>query len=159
MRSAGELPGAAEVSPEEAIPAMPRYAARDHTFGARLLALRTGAGLSQQEVEAQDARLAGVHLAEAVLAEAFDYPSAVALSAEGMFLAAGTLTGEAHLWRMADRRPLLAVHGHSGGVFGVALSGDGRLLASGSEDGTLKLWAAGSGACLRTLRAIAAMSA
>ena len=67
-----------------------------------------------QGVEAQDASLAGAHLAEAVLAEAFAYPTAVALSADGAFLAAGTPTGEVRLWRVADRTPLLAVQGHTG---------------------------------------------
>ena len=48
---------------------------------------------------------------------------------------------------------LATLLGHTGGVRGVALSGDGQLVASVSFDGTVKLWEAGSGACLRTLRA------
>jgi hypothetical protein len=78
-----------------------------------------------QGVEAQDASLAGSHLAKAVLGEPFAYPVAVALDADGTFLSAGTSTGEVRLWRVADRTPLLAVQGHSGAVWGVALSGDG----------------------------------
>jgi DNA-binding SARP family transcriptional activator len=74
------------------------------------------------EVDAQDASLADAHLAEAVLAEAFTYPLAVALSADGALLAAGTSTGEVHLWRVADRTPLLMAPGHTGAVRGVALS-------------------------------------
>ena len=68
-----------------------------------------------QGVEAQDASLSGAQLTEAVLGEAFAYPTAVALSADGAFLAAGTPTGEVRLWRVADRTLLLAVQGHSGG--------------------------------------------
>jgi WD40 repeat protein len=93
-----------------------------------------------QGVEAQDASLAGAHLAEVVLGEAFAYLTAVGLSADGAFLAAGTPTGEVRLWRTADRTPLLTVQGHTGAVWSVALSGDGRLLASGSADGTVRLW-------------------
>jgi WD40 repeat protein/transcriptional regulator with XRE-family HTH domain len=95
-----------------------------------------------QGVAAQDANLAGAHLAAAVLGEAFAYPTSVALSADGVYLAAGTLTGEVCLWRMADRTPLLAVPGHSGMVGALALSGNGRLLASGGVDGTIRLWEA-----------------
>jgi WD40 repeat protein/transcriptional regulator with XRE-family HTH domain len=93
-----------------------------------------------QGVDAQDASLAGAHLAEAVLGEAFAYPTAVALSADGALLVAGTPTGEARLWRAADRTPLLAAQGHSGGVWSVALSGDGRLVARGGDDGVVSLW-------------------
>ena len=45
------------------------------------------------EVEAQDASLAGAHLAEAVLAEAFNYPTAVALSADGALPGGGDRRG------------------------------------------------------------------
>src|SRR5439155_18259018 len=94
------------------------------------------------EVEAQDASLAGAHLSEAVLAEAFTFPTAVALSADGASLAAGTSTGEVRLWRVADRTPLLAVPavpGQSGGVAAVALSGGGGLVVSGGFGGTVRL--------------------
>lgn len=104
------------------------------------------------DVEAQDASLAGAHLAEAVLAEAFADPTSVALSADGALLAAGTIAGEVCLWRVADRSPLLAVRGHSGPIFGVALSGDGRLVAGSSFDGMVRLWEVASGRPLATLR-------
>jgi len=93
-----------------------------------------------QGVEARDASLAGAHLADAALPDAFNFPTAVALDAGGEFLAAGTVTGEVLLWRVADRALLLAVRGHASPVYGVALSGDGRLLASGGEDGAITLW-------------------
>jgi transcriptional regulator with XRE-family HTH domain len=105
-----------------------------------------------QEVEAQDASPAGAHLAAAVLGEAFAYPSAVALTADGALLAAGTLTGEVRLWRAADRTLLLALQAHTGVVYMVAFSGDGRLLASGGFDGAVRLWEAPSGRPLATLR-------
>jgi hypothetical protein len=103
-------------------------------------------------VEAQDASLAGSHLAEAVLAEAFNVPSCVAVSSDGAAVVAGMLAGEVWLWRVADRTPLLVVQGHSGPVHCVLLSADGRLLVSGGEDGTVRLWETSTGACLRILR-------
>jgi WD40 repeat protein len=92
------------------------------------------------EVDAQDASLVDAHLAEALLADAFDLPMSVALSRDGALLAAGTSTGHVWLWRVADRTPLWAVQGHTGGVFDVTLSVDGHLLASGGADGTVRVW-------------------
>src|SRR5262249_21772427 len=97
-----------------------------------------------QGVGAQDASLAGSYFAGAVLADAFAYPTAVALSADGAFLVAGTPNGEVRLWRVEDRALLMAARGHTGVVWGVALSGDGRLVVSGADDGT-RLWEVPSG--------------
>ena len=104
------------------------------------------------EVDAKDASLVDAHLAETVLAEAFDFPGWVALSGDGALLVAGTSTGQVWLWRVADRTPLWAVQAHTGGVWGLALSADGQLLASGGEDGTVRLWEAGTGRPLATLQ-------
>jgi transcriptional regulator with XRE-family HTH domain len=83
------------------------------------------------EVDAKDASLADSQLADTVLAEAFDLPTSAALSRDGGLLATGTSTGAVWLWRVADRKLLLAIQGHAGGVWAVTLSGDGQLLASG----------------------------
>ncbi len=104
-----------------------------------------------QQAQARDASLAGAHLSEPALAEAFNFLTSVALSAAGEYLAAGTDTGDVCLWRVADRTLLLAVRGHSSPVADVALSADGRLVASGSFDGTVKLWEAATGRLLGTL--------
>ena len=56
-----------------------------------------------QESEAQDASLAGTDLSEAALADAFGYPTALALSTDSSLLAAGTPTGEVRLWQVTDR--------------------------------------------------------
>jgi hypothetical protein len=102
-------------------------------------------------VEAQDTSLAGAHLSQVVLTEAFTFPLSVALSGDGAFLAAGTSAGEVWLWRVADRTPLLGLQGHTGPVYGVALSADGRLLASCSWDGTVRLWETEGGRLLASL--------
>jgi WD40 repeat protein len=103
-------------------------------------------------VETQDASLAGSHMSEVVLAEAFNFPICVALSSDGTSLVTGTAAGEVWLWRVADRTPLLALQGHTGQVHGLALNEDGRLLASGSADGTVRLWDTPSGRLLSTLQ-------
>src|SRR5438105_2755021 len=60
----------------------------------------------------QDASLAGAHLSETVLAEAFNFPVSVVLSGNATCLVAGTVAGEVWLWRVADRTPLLVLRGH-----------------------------------------------
>src|SRR5260370_28836837 len=95
--------------------------------------------------------MGGAHLAEAVLAEAFPYTRALALSADSAVLAAGTPLGEVRLWRVADGTLLLAAQGHGGAVRGMALSADGRLLASGGDDCRVRLWWAPSGQLPATL--------
>jgi WD40 repeat protein len=102
-------------------------------------------------VEAQGATLAGAHLVDVVLAEAFPPPFRVALSGDGTLMAVGTSTGEVWLFRVADRAPLLAMHAHTGSVWGVSLSTDGRLLATGSDDKMVRVWATDTG------RAVCAM--
>jgi WD40 repeat protein/transcriptional regulator with XRE-family HTH domain len=104
-----------------------------------------------QAVDAQDGSLASAHLAGAVLDEPFAYPTAVALSAVGAVLVAGTPAGDVRVWRTADRTLLRAVQGHRGMVWGVAVSRDGQLVASAGDDGVIRVWEAGSGELLTTM--------
>jgi hypothetical protein len=85
------------------------------------------------QVDAQDASLVDAHLVDTVLAEAFDFPSSVALSGDAVLLAAGTSTGQVWLWRIADRTAPWAVQAHTGAVRALALSADGRMVASGGR--------------------------
>src|SRR5438270_8616057 len=103
------------------------------------------------DVDAQDAKLVGAQLVDTVLAEAFNFPGNVAVSGDGSLLAAGTSSGAVWLWRVADRKPLLAVQGHSGTVWAVALSGNGQLAASGGGDRTGRLWETTAGRAVATL--------
>jgi WD40 repeat protein/transcriptional regulator with XRE-family HTH domain len=105
-----------------------------------------------QAVDAQDGSLASAHLAGTVLDEPFAYPIAVALSADGAVLVAGTPAGDVRVWRTADRTLLLAVQGHTGMVWGVAVSGGGHVVASGADDGLIRVWEAGSGQLLTTMQ-------
>jgi WD40 repeat protein/transcriptional regulator with XRE-family HTH domain len=104
------------------------------------------------QVDAQDATLAESHLVESVFAEAFVFPTSVALSADGMHLGVGTSTGQVHFWRLADRMPLWRAQGPAGMVWGLAISDKGGFVASGGADGSVRLWEARSGVPQATLR-------
>jgi WD40 repeat protein/transcriptional regulator with XRE-family HTH domain len=106
------------------------------------LALRQ---VALHETEAQDANLSDASLTECVLAEAFNNPTAMALSLDGSLLIAGTSTGEVCVWRVAERALAITFQGHGIGIRGVAISGDNRLVASGSIDGSVRLWEVASG--------------
>jgi WD40 repeat protein/transcriptional regulator with XRE-family HTH domain len=97
------------------------------------------------EIEAQDTSLATAHLLETVLGEVFNNPIALALSADGAYLVAGTASGEVCRWRVSDRTLLSTVMGHPRGLDAVASSGDGQRIASGGFDGTIRVWEGDSG--------------
>jgi len=105
-----------------------------------------------QEVEAQDARLSGATLTQAVLGEGFEYCTCLAFDRDGTYLAASTQGGEVRLWRVADRTPLLSLPAHTGGAYGVAIAADGHVLVSSAIDGTAKVWSVPSGAMIVTLQ-------
>ncbi len=97
------------------------------------------------DVDAKNASLVGADFEATVLADVFDFPGTVALSHDGALITVGTSTGQVCLWRSADRAPLWAVQGHTGGVTSVAHSTDGRILASSGRDGFVRLREAATG--------------
>jgi WD40 repeat protein/DNA-binding XRE family transcriptional regulator len=104
------------------------------------------------EVEAQDARLSGAHLIDAVIADAYSFGFSLAMSADGHYLAVGGSGGDAHVWQIADRTLIVSVRGHARDVMAVALSGDGQVLATGGIDGVIKLWDTAAGQLLTSLQ-------
>jgi hypothetical protein len=65
-----------------------------------------------QDVEAQDASLAGTQLLDSVLGDAFGAVGSVAISAGAGVVAAGMLGGAVRVWRMVDRAPMLSTRGY-----------------------------------------------
>jgi hypothetical protein len=65
--------------------------------------------------------------------------SAVAVSADGRFLAFGTNSGVIHLQDLLTEKEAARLEGHRGVVWSLAFGVDGRL-ASGSDDSTVLVW-------------------
>lgn len=77
----------------------------------------------------------------------------VAVSADGLRLAAGDDSGTVQVWETGtDRAPLL-LSGHQSQVWAVAFSPDGSLLASGDRAGQVRLWKLADGTLQNTIAA------
>jgi anaphase-promoting complex subunit 4 len=76
---------------------------------------------------------------------------AVALSANGAWLAAATSDGTVRCWRLAGRQ-LVAVIDRCGPVSAIAISRDGRYVAAGLSRGEVRVYALPSGQTATTLR-------
>jgi len=83
--------------------------------------------------------------------------SAIAISPDGRFLAAGCVVTSVRydytikLYSLPDGALLKTITGPPAGAESVALTPDGRLLAAGSGDGTILLWSLPDGTLLKTI--------
>ncbi|RCJ21644.1 hypothetical protein A6S26_22945 [Nostoc sp. ATCC 43529] len=88
---------------------------------------------------------------KSVFAKSLKSVYSLALSPDGKLLATGDISGQIHLWQVADGKNLLRFKGHEGWVWTVTFSPDGQTLASGGHDGLVKLWNIQTGECLKIL--------
>ncbi len=102
-------------------------------------------------VDLQDASLAHARLEDAVLAQQQGAALSTALSADGAYLAVGTIAGEVRVWRLAERAPVLLEKQPSGPVWGIAIAAHGQLVASCGGPGAVWLWRPDGVPCSRLL--------
>jgi WD40 repeat protein len=74
-----------------------------------------------------------------------DEVHAVAISADGRYLAAGDRQGRVVLWNHVAETPHWSMSGHQGAVTTLAFSPDGQILVSGAQDGVMRLWDVATG--------------
>ena len=109
-------------------------------------------GAYLQGVEMQDTSLEGAHLEQVVFSQAFGAIFSVAMSPDGQYWAAGSISGEVRIWREEGQTAYAVIPAHTHAVAGVAFSPDGSMLASGSWDCTVKLWDVAGKALVWTLQ-------
>jgi WD40 repeat protein len=69
----------------------------------------------------------------------------LAVSPDGLHVAAGLESGEAVLCHVADNRVVARLEGHASGLTSLCFSADGKTLASGDTNGEIRLWDAVAG--------------
>ncbi|NET58947.1 MAG: protein kinase [Symploca sp. SIO2E6] len=66
--------------------------------------------------------------------------NAIAISADGKFLASGGEDQKVRLWKLSNRKLLDTLSGHVSEVTAIAFSWDNQSLASCSQDGEVRIW-------------------
>jgi WD40 repeat protein len=99
-----------------------------------------------------EANFAYADLTGSVFTDTFGIIATVAFSPDGELLAAGTGTGEVHIWRAANGMPLRTLKGLTDWIWSIVFSPDGRILASGGSDQTVRLWDVNTGQLLANLQ-------
>ncbi|MBY0459886.1 MAG: WD40 repeat domain-containing protein, partial [Gemmataceae bacterium] len=66
--------------------------------------------------------------------------SAVAVSPDGKWLAAGSDAGVVRVWQVGEEKARHTLTGHEGGIRSVAIQNGGRWVLTGGADRTLRLW-------------------
>ncbi len=71
--------------------------------------------------------------------------SSVAFSADGVFLAAGSLDGTVRVWQVTTVTTLFTFRSASNRINSIAFAPNGRTLVGGGQDNVVRLWDLGSG--------------
>jgi len=77
---------------------------------------------------------------------------AVAISADGQWIAAGDENGKVRIWTLADQQEVVVIDAHQGRINKLAFSPDSKLLATTSYSGDVNLWELPDGKRLKSLK-------
>jgi WD40 repeat protein len=78
--------------------------------------------------------------------------TSVAFAPSGRFVAAGSTSGAAMIWDLADRRRVARATGHKDTATDVSFSADGLYLATAGHDGIANVWSVPGGRRVTTVR-------
>ena len=77
---------------------------------------------------------------------------ALAISADGKWLAAGDQKGKVFIWTLSEQREMVAIQAHDARVMAIAFSPDSRTLVTTSYSGDVVLWQLPDGKKLKSLK-------
>jgi WD40 repeat protein/transcriptional regulator with XRE-family HTH domain len=100
-----------------------------------------------QGMEAQDSNFSAVEFIDPHFTEPIETIGAMTLSPKGKYLAAGSYSGQIHMWLAEDIRPLWTVSGAQR-EWTMAFSQDETMLASGGFNGEICIWNSSNGRLL-----------
>ncbi|MCB0183363.1 MAG: pentapeptide repeat-containing protein, partial [Caldilineaceae bacterium] len=104
-----------------------------------------------QGAHLRDVNFAHADLTQSRFTDTFAAIYALAYSADGTLLVAGTANGGIRLWQMPQGEPWAAIQDPAETVYSVAFSPDGALLASAGGDEHVRLWEVATQQLLATL--------
>jgi WD40 repeat protein len=118
---------------------------------------RDFSSLAIRQADLRDRNLSGVNLSHSDLSksaftEIFSGIISLAFHPQGHLFATGTVTGEVHLWSVADGKQIVSFRAHTGWLLSLAFSPDGNAIATCSDDQTVKIWDVSTKECLHTFR-------
>jgi WD40 repeat protein/DNA-binding SARP family transcriptional activator len=87
-----------------------------------------------------DCDFRGTTLVRSVFTDTFGLINTIAISPDGLLLAAGTGDGEIRFWHLRDRQPAGLIQAHRAHVWSISFSPDGQLLASSGDDQLIHIW-------------------
>jgi WD40 repeat protein len=103
-------------------------------------------------IDLPNVNFAHVEFRDCNFTEAFGSVFSAAISPDGVLVAAGTINGDIHVWRIEGLQQEFILTGHTDWVKSVTFSPDGKFIASGSDDQTARIWDVITGKCIHILR-------
>jgi WD40 repeat protein len=95
----------------------------------------------------------GANLSRSIFTHNFGGICATAFSPDSQLVASGEYNGTVYICKVATRRLIFKLQGHTNWIWAIAFSPDGQILASVSQDATIRLWDANTGQIIQVLHA------
>jgi WD40 repeat protein len=100
-----------------------------------------------------DVNFSGANLSRSIFSHNFGGVYATAFSPDSQLVASGEYSGNLYICKVATKRLIFKLQGHTNWIWSIAFSPDGQILASASQDATIRLWDVNTGQIIHILQA------